>query len=352
MYRRSFIQHSLRGIALPAFLSPLWAHANPFSPMEKLLYPRPLSPGATVGVITPSSSIGREELEKALQNLKSLGLKVELTPNVRVKKGFLAGTDEQRLDDLHAMFANPEIDAILCARGGYGSQRLLDKINYDLIRKNPKIFVGYSDITALHIAIHQQTGLITFHGPNAGSTYSPFTQSHFQALLFNNELPYSVSCSDEQLDPLNRGVGYTITPGKASGALVGGNLTIISTLMGTPYQPDFSGKIVFLEDIGEAPYRIDRMLTQLLLVDAFKQASGIALGIFRDCEEEPDDPDFIDTLSLKEVLQERLQSLGIPVMYGLPFGHIMDNGVIPYGVEATLDAEALSLTLTKKGLKS
>ena len=348
MQRRCFLQYSSTFLALPVCLP----HFSPSlfnSPeMEKALYPSPLFPGATVGIITPSSAIGRTEFEKSLSNIKAMGLQVRLTENLRVKKGFLAGTDEQRLADLHAMFSNPEIDAILCARGGYGSQRLLDRIDYTLIQKNPKIFIGYSDITALHLAIHQQTGLVTFHGPNAGSTYSAFTQAAYTQLLFKNETPYIIQANNELLDEKYQDLAYTISPGKAKGPLIGGNLTLISTLMGTPYQADFKGKIVFLEDIGEAPYRIDRMLTQLLLSGTLEQAAGIVLGIFNDCEVDTEDTDFIDTLSLKEVLSERLGGLGIPVMYGLPFGHISDNAVIPYGIEAKMDTEDYSLTISEK----
>ncbi|MEM6629029.1 MAG: LD-carboxypeptidase [Bacteroidota bacterium] len=345
MHRRSFIRQTSLGISLSAFSPIVSPISNASWNMKPSIKPHPLSPGSTVGLISPSSAVSRTQLENCLANMSTLGLNYRLGESVRVKKGFVAGTDAQRLADLHTMFADSAVDGIICIRGGYGSQRLLDEINYDLIQKNPKVFLGYSDITALHLAIYQKTGLITFHGPNGDSSFSPFTSEAYRKLLFENEPGYTLSAENELLQEAYKNLAYPIYPGKATGELIGGNLTLLSTLMGTPFQPDFSGKILFLEDIGEAPYRIDRMLTQLLLSGEIQKVAGIALGIFNDCEVEEEDPDFADTLSLKEVLTERLGSLGIPVLYGLPFGHISDNGVIPVGVRGELNTATHSLSL-------
>lgn len=297
---------------------------------------RALQKGDTVGVITPSSSITRDNYEKLLSNLEKLGLNPQYSENMRVKKGFLAGTDEQRIADIHAMFEAPEIKGIICARGGYGAQRLLPGINFNLIQKNPKLFIGYSDITALLLAIYKQTGLICFHGPNGDSEFSDFSLQQFQQLIFENKAG-TLAVSDPSLPPEFKDSWKVIRPGLVHGELIGGNLTLISTLMGTPYEPDFSGKIVFLEDIGESPYRVDRMLTQLLISGKLQKAHGIALGIFTDCEEKADDPDFPDTFSLAEIIQERLGKLNIPAAYGFPFGHIPYNGILPMGIRAVMD---------------
>jgi len=322
---------------------------------KSLIKPRALQKGDNIGLITPSSSISRDNFEKTLQNIEKLGFKAKYSDNIRVKKGFLAGTDEQRLTDLHDMFENENIDGIVCARGGYGAGRILSMLNYDLIRNNPKVLVGYSDITALHMGIYTQAGLVCFHGPNGDSTYTDFSRQQYERLLLKASDNYILSGKDpllevEEDDSNIRPLPVTIRGGTAQGELVGGNLTLISTLMGTPYELDFRGKIVFLEDIGEAPYRVDRMLTQLLLAGKLEQAEGIAFGTFVDCEFDEDDPDFPDSLSLKEVIVDRSKSLNIPIVFGMPFGHISHNGILPYGIPAELNAEEHTLSLLESAV--
>ena len=349
MNRRNFLTLSCAAGSL-SFLSAPVMGQNAKRSYAMPILAAPLKPGDTIGLVAPSSAVSRIQFQRTLENLQSLGLNPIYSDNIRVKKGFLAGTDAQRIDDLHRMFEDPNTKAVICARGGYGAQRLLPHLDYELIRKNPKIFVGYSDITALHLAISQKTGLVCFHGPNGDSNFSPFSMDRYKTLLFENEGSYTLQAGNELLRPEYKSKGYTLRPGKAKGILVGGNLTLISTLMGTPFQPDFQDRIVFLEDIGEAPYRIDRMLTQLLLSGALENAAGIALGIFHDCEADPQDPDYPDSLSLDEVLKDRLGSLGIPIVCGLPFGHIEDNGILPYGIEVALDAKALKIELKQPAL--
>ena len=347
MHRRQFLHHSKLILGITPFLPPLTMMKYSDSP----LYPKALQPGDTIGLLCPSSAISRTVWERTLKNMTDMGFKPVYSDNVRVKKGFLAGTDQQRLDDLHTWFADDTVDGIFCVRGGYGSQRLLDQLDMDVIRKNPKVFVGFSDITALHLAIYQQTGLICFHGPNAGANHSPYSLQMFLQLLMGEAGTYSLDNKVPTLDEKNRTASYVVQHGKAKGVLVGGNLTLISTLMGTPFEPDFRDKIVMLEDVGEAPYRIDRMLTQLKLSGKLAAARALVLGIFADCEEKPDHPDFPDTLSLKEVLTERLYDLGIPVIVGLPFGHIADNAIWPVGGEAELDTTTGQLRLISKIFK-
>ena len=343
MIRRHFFQKM--GIGAGIALSGTFSSLSAATPNAETILPKALKKGDILGIISPSSAVSRSSLERSLKNMKEAGFKVKYTDNIRVKKGFLAGTDQQRLDDLHAMFRDPEVDGVYCIRGGYGAGRLLNDIDYELIRNNPKFFMGYSDITALLFAIYQQAGLVCFHGPNVDSTRTPFSESQFNRLIIDREKGYDLRTDNELLSEDSLNLAETITSGKARGKLIGGNLTLISTLMGTPYEPDFTDGIVLIEDIGESPYRIDRMLTQLILGDKFKDAKGIALGMFNDCEVEEDDPDYPDSLSLIEVLRERLGDLGIPVVWNLPYGHVADNAAIPIGVEAELDADDKSLKL-------
>ena len=316
-----------------------------------VIKPARLSKNATIGLITPASAVSRSAFEKAIENMESFGFNVRFSENMRVRKGFIAGTDQQRLTDIHSMFENPDIHGIVCARGGYGTGRLLSKINYDIIKSNPKIFIGYSDITALLMAIYKQTGLICFHGPVGASEFSEFTSDHFKKVLIKGKGKIEISQPkswDEQSD-----VEYqflNINGGKASGELVGGNLSLLTSLMGTPYDVDFKDKIVFIEEVGESPYRLDRMITQLLNSGKLSQANGIAMGIFKGCETGPDDPDFGVAVSIKELIMDRFKGFDIPVVYGLPIGHIDDNATLPIGVQAELDADKGNLTIVESAV--
>lgn len=319
--------------------------------LSALIKPKALKKGDTVGLITPASAVSRQAFEKAVENLESMGFNVHFTDNMSVRKGFLAGTDQQRLDDLHRMFENSDINGIVCARGGYGSGRLLPFIDYDLIKANPKVLMGYSDITALLYGIHQKTGLVCFHGPVGASEYSDFTLRGFDQMVIKGragvkfEVPKSwVSRPDPAFQTI------PLVAGQAQGALVGGNLSLMCSLMGTPYDIDFADKIVFIEEVGESPYRVDRMLTQLLNSGKLEAAKGIAMGVFNGCETKPDDPDFALSTSLESVLKDRFGKMKMPVLYGLPIGHIDDNATLPFGVTAELDVERASLKLLESGV--
>jgi muramoyltetrapeptide carboxypeptidase len=267
---------------------------------------------------------------------------------MRKRLGHLAGTDAERLADLHSAFSDPDTDAVWCVRGGYGCTRLLPDVDFDLIRRHPKPFFGYSDVTALHLAIGQKTGLVTFHAPVAAGVYEPHTFPHFLEVVRNGKAPYAMHQrtpggfpEDDAFDP------YVIAEGKAEGELTGGNLSLLAAMCGTPWQPSFKNKLVFIEEVGEQPYRVDRLLTQLLEATDLKKAAGIALGVFFDCK--PKNSDF--SLTLRETLSDRLASLGMPVLYGLPFGHIPEQVTLPYGIEARLDTGAGTLTLLEKAVK-
>lgn len=310
---------------------------------SKLIKPKRLSPGDKVGVIAPASGITPETWDRAIKNIEGLGFKPEVGKYARGIRSFLSGTDEERLHDLHWAFSDTSIKAVWCVRGGGGAPRLLPAVDFSLIRRNPKIFIGFSDITALHVAIYQNCGLVTFHGPVGTSTYSDYTKMHVMNVLTNPSAPYKIDIS-----PVNAGStspyyhSETLVKGKARGRLIGGNLSLLAALAGTKYAlGDLKGKILFIEDIGEPPYRIDRMLTQLRQSANLRELAGIALGVFDDTG---------PTAAAKaqpviDVFRDRLGDLGVPLAYGLSFGHIRDNMTIPYGIEAEFDADKLSLTL-------
>lgn len=352
MERRKFIKATALASMVTGLTFTAAKAKNKRSETHTLIKPQKLNKGDTIGLITPASAVSREAFEKSIENLENLGFKVKYSENMRVKKGFLAGTDNQRLTDLHAMFENPEVAGVVCARGGYGSGRLLPNINYDLIKSNPKVLVGYSDITALLFAIHAKTGLVCFHGPVGASEYSDFTTDQFEKTLIRGKNK-SVIERPKHWDEIEEPTFdlLKINTGAATGALLGGNLSLIVSMMGTPFDLDFDDKIVFIEDVGESPYRVDRMLTHLLNSGKLHKAKGLALGVFAGCETKPDDPDFSQSLSLREVLEDRLANLNIPVLYGLPIGHIDDNSTLPFGIKAELDVEKARLTILDSGVK-
>lgn len=343
MERRQFFKKTgLAGLAA-GFSLPSMAGREKQVAAPALIKPAALEEGSTIALIAPGSPIGDEKIKVATENMLKLGLVVKEGRNVRAKRGYFAGTDEQRLADLHWAFSDPEIDGIWCLRGGYGCGRLLPNIDYDLIRRNPKLLIGYSDITALHLAIHSHTGLVTFHGPVAASEYPDNTTNNAKAVLWQGKKGHVVSLpaeSDELPGPEYKPV--VIAPGQAEGPLVGGNLALLSALVGTAYSPSYRGKIVFIEDIGEQPYRIDRMLIQLFQGTDLAQAAGIILGVFNDCQPKSGS---IPSLSLEEALHDNFAHLGIPVAYGFPFGHVPYNVTLPYGIMAALDTEQGTLTL-------
>lgn len=306
--------------------------------------PRVLRPGDTVGLVAPASyTFDLWQLDDAAARVEALGLKPKFGKYVRGRRGFLSGTDEERLEDLHAMFADRSVSAVFAIQGGYGTPRLLDRLDYDLIRRNPKILLGYSDITGLHLAIGRKSGLVTFHGPNMTGSLPPRTLDLLKKALFVAE-PIGELTNPDEPDPLNVEFPLrTVAPGIARGRIVGGNLTLVSATMGTPYEIETKGRVLFLEDTGEAPYRIDRMLVQLRLAGKLQQAAGIVFGTCTDCG--PGRSSFELSLSLSEVLMEQLGTLGKPVLAGLVFGHTKEMSIVPMGVEAQVNATARRVTI-------
>ncbi|MEN8120027.1 MAG: LD-carboxypeptidase [Bacteroidota bacterium] len=314
----------------------------------KIIKPARLKKGDTIGLITPAGPITAEQLEQTKTLLNQLGYNTYHTNNVLLQKGYLAGTDSERLDDLHQMFKNEEVNAILCIRGGYGTPRLLDNIDYDLIRNNPKIFIGYSDITALLQAIYKFTGLITFHGIVGISDFTEYTKHNFLEILTNSNESLLIKSIEEDGNLNEEYKPYVIENGIVQGELAGGNLALMVALMGTPFEIDIEDKLLFIEDIGEAPFRVDRMLTQLILSGKLQKARAIVLGVFNDCDFNGDDITAENSLSLKEVITDRLSGLGIPVMYGFSFGHIANQAIFPVGIQAELNTEKKTIKLLEK----
>jgi muramoyltetrapeptide carboxypeptidase len=295
--------------------------------------PKKLNKKDIIGIISPASSPDEFlRIEKGVKYLEGLGYRVKIGNNVGKNHGYLAGTDEERVNDIHEMFKDKSVKAIFCLRGGYGAFRLLDKIDYRLIKNNPKIFVGYSEITSLQMAFLEKAGLMTFAGPMVAVDFydevSPYTSELFWATITSDKKLGKIKYPENQKLPYLR-------KGSASGRIIGGNLAVFAALLGTNYFPNLTGKILMVEDIGELPYRVDRMLNQLRLAGVFKKVKGIILGRFVDCNEH--DPNK-KTLTLGEVIDHYIGSLKIPSIYTFPHGHIKDFVTIPFGLKVNLNA--------------
>ncbi|HNP34732.1 MAG TPA: LD-carboxypeptidase [Woeseiaceae bacterium] len=331
--------------ALAGNLGPGKARAASGEQNNEVLKPRRLRAGDTVGIVAPASNAyENDDINFATEIIASLGYKTVRGKYLFERNQYLAGTDEQRAEDVNTMFARDDINAIVCLRGGYGTPRILPYLDYDVIAKNPKVLCGYSDISGILLAVHKKTSLVGFHGPIALGNWSDYTLQEFEKVLVNPAprtqiaAPPPFETGRGHLDRENRLV--TITKGTARGRLVGGNLTLLASLMGTEFEPVFKDRILFLEDVGEAPYRIDRMLTQLRLAGRLRELAGIAIGKFTEVSASSG-----NTFSINEILRDRCGDLGVPVVTGFMIGHIEDKTTVPIGIEAELNAGKQSLTL-------
>lgn len=312
---------------------------------SSVVLPRVLKPGSFVGIVAPASPpFEAGDLEYTFQWLKRLGLRWKVGRHVTDQLGVLAGADADRVRDLHDMWQDPEVDMILPLRGGNGAVRLLDKLDFSMIAKNPKILMGYSDITGLLIPIQQETGLVTFHGPTALSFFeSPYTYYYFEkSVMQTNPLGLiSDPTPKDEWDPEYPPPRLVIAEGKARGQLTGGCLSLIRQLMGTPWEVDCKGKILFLEDVEEEPHSIDRMLTQLELAGKIDDAAGIIIGECANCRPGDSRRNRMSlNFSVEKMLREKFSNLGKPVVYGMRLGHSREKFVLPLGVVATLKADA------------
>lgn len=307
--------------------------------------PFALEPNATIGIVSPASCPPDEEIfRQGVRYLRQKGYNVVESDHVLDKRGYLAGKDTDRVDDLNNMLNDPKIDAVICSRGGYGAPRIIDQIDFEGLKKNPKIFVGYSDITSMNLAIWKKTGLVTFSGAmvavEMGRRIAAFTEQNFWKMLTSVE-PIGLLANPPDL-PIR-----VFSPGKAEGRLLGGCLSLINVLLGTSYCPDFEGAILFIEDIDEEPYRVDRYLAQLKLAGILNQVSGIVIGQFIDCH--PKDPEK-PSLELEEIFQDYFSELNIPIMANFAYGHSMVKHTMPVGVQAILDTENGGLMITESAV--
>jgi muramoyltetrapeptide carboxypeptidase len=306
---------------------------------KPLIRPPRLVSGNRIGLVAPAGPLlERDDLARAQALCRALGYEPVLGKNAYRRHGYLAGTDDERLADLNAAIHDSSVDAIWCIRGGYGSLRLLDRVDYAAMARRPKVLIGFSDATALLNAITHVTGVVTFHGPVARASMTDFTRWHFEAVLTSPAAPGRLGHLPTPADVLipreNRIV--PLCAGVAEGELAGGNLTLLQCLIGTPYFPELAGAILFLEDMGEDLYRVDRMLAHLRLIGALRRLAGVLVGRFTDLERSDGD----GALGFDEVLAGYFEPLGIPVAYGFPVGHIDTQWTLPLGVRARLDAGA------------
>ena len=350
MERRKFIQNvGIGSLALP--LNIFGSNSSEEVISEEIIIPNALKPGDTIGIISPASAIFESEpYQIAKESFEALGLRVKFGRFTKSRYGHLAGTDEQRAQELMDMFNDKDIKAIIALRGGAGSARILDKLDYRVIASNPKIFIGYSDITSLHLAIYKKTGLVTFHGPVAVSSWNSFSIGYFKKLLFEKEEVFYENPS-EKGDALTQTQNRirTITPGTVRGPLLGGNLSVLTSIMGTDYFPkDWKGKILYIEDVGEKIYAVDRMMTQLQLGGVLDQISGFIFGKCTECD--PGGSGY-GSLTLEEVIDHYIKPLEIPAFSGAMIGHIDQNATIPNGIPSEINAERGTIQLLRAAVK-
>ena len=335
MDRRAFLG-SLGALSAATAVPSLAATAAPQAP--RLVRPKRLAAGDTVGLVAPASATFQPvDLDIARESLEALGLKVKVGRHLLERHGYLAGADKDRAADINRFFADGDVRAVLPIRGGWGSSRLLPYLDFDSIRRNPKIVLGYSDITALVLSIHAKTGLVTFHGPNGMGRWDAWSVDFVRRVLFNGEAvafenPRTMSDRNSLVQTEHR--VRTIHAGTARGRLLGGNLTVLTAILGSPYLPSWDGAILFLEDVGEDLYRIDRMFTQLKLAGVLEKIRGFIFGTCAECGP----GEGFGSLTLDEILADHIKPLGVPAWSGAMIGHQMQQWTLPVGAEVAIDA--------------
>lgn len=321
------------------------AGVSPDSPKKRVtnapkIKPKALKPGDTLGLVAPASPIYEDSVfEEMLENLRDMGFKLKLGKHVRDQRGYLAGTDENRAADLMSMFEDDRVDAIMCVRGGWGCNRILPLLDYELIRNNPKMLVGFSDITSLHMALYSQSDLISFHGPVGKSMWTDFTKKAFMNIT-------QKGAKTEFTIPAEFDDSFVVAPGKVKGPLFGGNLSVFSAMVGSEFLPSFDGAILFLEDVGESVYRIDRMITQLKLAGILDRISGFVFGKCTECSAGE------NSLTMQQLLDDHIKPLGIPAFYGAMISHEDNNITLPVGLEAEIDADQRTIKVLESGVRT
>lgn len=311
--------------------------------------PQRLYPGDVVGLIEPAGFTDDSfDLALVMETIEAMGLKPKSGAHLVDRHGYLAGTDADRAADLNAMYADPEVKAVFAVRGGWGCARILPYLDWPTIRANPKLLIGFSDITALHLAFAARAGFTTIHGPNAASSWGRLSWDAFRSLTFDGAtLLYSNPVGTDDRLVQRAGRIRTFRSGKARGRLLGGNLSVLSALMGTPYLPDFTGAILFIEDVSEAEYRIDRMLTQLALAGILGKVAGVVFGQCTSCS--GTGPSF-GGFTLSQVLEQHLAPLGVPAFQGAMFGHVTNQISLPVGIPAEIDATAGTIRILESAV--
>jgi muramoyltetrapeptide carboxypeptidase len=308
--------------------------------------PAALRPGDTIGIVAPAGVVDRTKLERAVQRLTDRGFRTKTYRDLFETRGYLAGSDAARIAELHAAFADEECRAVFPARGGCGCIRIVGQLDFDLVRAHPKIFLGFSDNTVLHAAFWHAANLVTFHGPHPCDSYgrpegpTELTERWLWQTLMAEPGAHSGSY-EISFDEATAAQMQTRVGGTAQGRLVGGNLALVCSLLGSPYELALENNILFLEDVNEPPYRIDRFLVQLKLAGNLERVAGIVLGQFTECVA----PDAVPSLTLAEVLDDHLGPLNCPMLSGFPSGHGEDNVTLPLGVDVELDADRKRLTV-------
>jgi muramoyltetrapeptide carboxypeptidase len=337
MHRRTFLGSAAAAAAAASFGVPRVVTAQ----TARSVKPKRLAPGDTVALVAPANATFNSlELQIARESLEALGLKVKIGRHLLDRHGYLAGQDKDRAADINGFFADRDVAAVLPIRGGWGSSRVLPYLDFDVIRRNPKVLLGYSDITALLLGIHAVTGLVTFHGPNGMGRWDEYSVDYFKRMLMQGEAitfdnPRKLSERNVLTQTENRTL--TLTGGKARGRLVGGNLTVLTTIIGSPYLPQWDGAIFFCEDVDEGYYRIDRMLTQMKLAGVLSKIKGFVFGTCSECT--AGDNNF-GALTLEEIFADHILPLGIPAWTGAMIGHGMPQWTLAEGSEVEIDADA------------
>ncbi|MEA5593662.1 LD-carboxypeptidase [Rivularia sp. UHCC 0363] len=346
--RRDFI----KTVAATAAVSTLTQPLSLVQAASKVIKPPHLKPGSVVGIVSPASAtFVHEEFDIVQDAVRALGLVPQLAPHVLDQYGYLAGKDGDRANDINQLFADPKVAAILPIRGGWGCSRILPYLDYQVIQNNPKIIVGFSDITALLVAIHAKTGLVTFHGPNGLTSWRTQQTESFRRVLFTGEKVIFKNDKDADDNDRLMQVKYrirTINPGKVRGKLIGGNLSVFSTLVGSPYLPDLKGAILFLEEVEENIYRIDRFLTHLKLAGVLKQIDGFIFGQCPGCTPGSD----YGSLTLEQVLSDHIKPLNIPAWHGATIGHMENILTFPIGSQVEINANSGTITMLESAVSS
>ncbi len=338
--RRAFLHHTLVAPAAVAGLSMTTAAAQP----RTIVKPRRLRSGSVVGVVDPASATWDPiDVDIVVESLAVLGLKAKLGRHLLDRHGYLAGRDEDRAADVMAMFADPDVDAVHALRGGWGCARLLPHLDLDVIARNPKILLGYSDVTALLLPVFAKGGFITFHGMNGSSQWNRFNVDWFRRVLMQGEAVTMTNplAAGDRLVPVENRI-RTIVAGRASGRLIGGNLTVLTTIIGSGLLPDFTGAILFLEDVQEAPYRVDRMFAQLKLAGILSQVKAVIFGRCTKCT--PGEGSY-GSLTISDILDHYLKPLNVPAWEGAQIGHIDRQFIVPIGASAEVDSKKGSIRL-------